>query len=282
MRAGLPYMVASALAFAGMGVFVKLAGQRIPSQEIVLARAVVALLLSLVMLAHAGVAPFGRHRGLLLLRGVFGFAGLSCVFYAVTRLPLAEATVIQYLHPVFTGALAWLFLGERVPRALGLAVPLSLAGVVFVAQPAALFGGEVSLPALGVLAALFGAVFSACAYVVVRRLSRDEHPLVIVLYFPLVTVPATLPFLVGRMVVPVGVEWLWLLLVGLCAQVGQIALTRGIQLETAARATSLSYLQVVFAAGFGVLVFGEVPTGFAVAGACLVMLGAYVAARRES
>jgi drug/metabolite transporter (DMT)-like permease len=263
-----------------MGALVKLAGARLPSQEIVFARAVVALVLSFGLLRRAGVPLLGQNRPLLLLRGVFGFLGLSCVFYAVSHLPLAEATVIQYLHPVFTALLAFALLGEAVGRRLLASLALSFVGMLLVARPAGLLGlGTSDLDSFAVAVAVAGAFFSACAYVVVRRLSAHENALVIVFYFPLVTVPATLPTLLTGSVWPRGLEWALLLGVGVMAQIGQVALTRGMALEPAARATALSYLQVAFAAALGVLVFGEVPDAWVLAGALSILVGAYLTSR---
>ena len=281
-RPGVRYMAASALAFSVMSVFVKAAGERIPSQEIVLARAVVALALSWVLLRRAGISPWGEQRGLLLLRGTFGFLGLLCVFYSLTHLPLAEATVIQYLHPVFTGLLAALLLGERGDRALAVGVVLSLAGVTAVAKPAALLSGGGALPPLALAAALGGAFFSACAYVTVRRLAASEHPLVIVFYFPLVAAPASIPTVIPVWVWPTASEWLLLLGVGVATQLGQVALTRGMQHEPAGRATALSYLQVAFAALWGALFFGELPDAWTLFGALLILGGTALAAFRGS
>src|SRR5688572_20362062 len=99
-------MIVSAFAFSVMTLLVKLAGQRIPSQEIVTVRAALTLLLSYAALRRAGLPVLGTRRPLLIVRGLFGFAALSCIYYAVTHMPLAEATVIQYLHPPFTALLA--------------------------------------------------------------------------------------------------------------------------------------------------------------------------------
>lgn len=273
-------MVASALAFSLMTVAVKVVGERLPSQEIVLARAIVSLVLSYGLLRRAGVATLGTRRGLLALRGVCGFLGLSCVFYAVTHLPLAEATVLQYLHPTFTALIAAVALRERIGFGTTAASLLSLLGVVLVARPEWLTGALVPgahagppLAPLALAAAIGGAFFSGAAYVVVRRLARTEHPLVIVLYFPLITVPATLPTLIGGIVWPSGVEWLWLLAIGVLTQIGQVALTHGLARLPAARGTALSYVQVVFAIVWGALFFGEVPGWSSWIGAGLVIAG---------
>jgi drug/metabolite transporter (DMT)-like permease len=265
-------MIGSAFAFSVMSLLVKGAGERLPSQEIVLARALVSLVISWALLRRAGVEPWGRRRALLLLRGVLGFAALSCVFYALTRLPLAAATVIQYLHPVFTAVLAAALLGERVGRRLPLSIALGLLGVVLVTRPAVLFGAVATpLDPFAVVVAVAGALLTACAYVVVRKLASAEHPLVIVLYFPLVTVPASLPALAGGAIWPRGWEWALLLGVGVFTQIGQVALTRGMQLEPAGRATALSYSQVLFAALWGVLFFGEIPGPSTATGAALIL-----------
>ena len=119
---------------------VKLAGERIPSQEIVLARSLVSLVISYGLLRRANVPPWGHDRGGLWLRGLTGFAALSCVYAAVTHLPLADATVIHYLNPAFTALLAGVLLGERISAGSVIATTLCLVGVVLVAKPEALFG----------------------------------------------------------------------------------------------------------------------------------------------
>jgi len=278
-------MMQSAFAFSVMAALVKQAGARLPTQEIVLARALVSLALSYLLLVGARVSPWGTRRGLLLLRGLVGYVALSCVFYALTHLPLAEATVIQYLHPMFTALLAAVLLRERAGASLAVSMVLSLVGVGLVSRPSLLTGREgVALDELAVAVAIAGAFLSACAYVVVRRLARSEHPLVIVLYFPLVSVPASIPAVVPSFVMPVGWEWTMLAGIGVCTQLGQVYLTRGLQHEPAGRATALSYMQVVFAATWGVLVFGEVPDAWTIVGALLILGGtltAVQASRRE-
>jgi drug/metabolite transporter (DMT)-like permease len=158
---------------------------------------------------------------------------------------------------------------------------VSLVGVAVVAQPAWLTDAmqragapvaataEIDPWAVGL--GLAGAFFSAAAYVTVRRLSSTEHPLVIVLYFPLVTVPATLPTVLSALIWPTPIEWLGLLGVGIAAQAGQVWLTRGLAALPAARGTALSYIQVVFAAILGLVFFAEPIRATTVLGAALVI-----------
>jgi len=263
------WMLSSALSFSLMGVCVKAVGSRIPVAEVVLARSAVSLVLSVLMLRQAGLAPWGQRRGLLVLRGVIGTAALLCVFAALTQLPLAPATVLQYLQPTFTALLAWLLLGERVGGRVLLAALLGLLAVALLGSPRDLVGllGPLAepllglrgtpLPLTGVLLALAGALLSACAYVSVRALGRSEHPLVIVFYFPLVGLVLTAPPVLLQPVRPSAAEALALVGVGLFTQLGQIGITKGLLGMPAARATAMSYGQVPLAALWGWWIFRE-------------------------
>jgi len=274
-------MLASGAAFAGMTAAAKFVGARLPVFEIVFVRAALSVLVTLVLLHRAREPALGSRRPLLWLRGLFGFAGVSCSFYAVIHLPLAEATLLQFTHPLFTVALAALVLGEHIERGVVLGVPLSVVGVLTVVRPAFLFGGAPApLDGFAVAVAISGAFFAADAYVSVRHLARTgEHPLAIVLSFPLVSSVLALPLMLADFVWPLGAEWLWLLGAGACAQVGQMCLTRGIQLLPASRATVFSYTQIVFAAALGALLFAERPDAWTLAGGALVLGGAWLAGR---
>lgn len=272
-------MLASALAFSLMGVCVKQVGGRIPAAEVVLARAIVSVALSWWLLQRAGVDPWGQRRGLLILRGAIGTVALLCVYAALALLPLASATVLQYLYPTITALLAWLMLGEPIGRRVLLAMLLGWIGVLLVAQPGGLLQGASALPPLAVLIAIGGALFTALAYVSVRSLGSSEHPLVIVFYFPLVALPMSLPLVALDPVLPTPVELLWLVGVGIFTQLGQVALTRGLTALPAAQATAISYVQVAFAGLWGWLVFGEGLDGWTVAGAGLVLAATLVSLR---
>lgn len=274
------FMALSALSFAVMSACVKVAGDTgIPILQIIAVRAVISIGLSYASIRRAGVNVLGYHRGLLLARGVTGFLALTCVFYALLNLPLALATLLQYLHPIFTAVLAWLFLREIPDRATLVCVALSLCGMVTILWPTFSAGSAPvsSLFAIGI--GLCGAFGSAIAYTIVRRLTRSEHPDVIVIYFPLVCLPGTLLFGGMDFVMPGLTGFLALLGVGVFAQMGQLTLTRAMALDKASRAVSLSYLQIVFAAVIGVIYFGEHPASHTLLGSAFVLLGAAVVFR---
>ncbi|HUE77937.1 MAG TPA: DMT family transporter, partial [Longimicrobiales bacterium] len=278
---GLRYMATGAFFFSVMSLLVKLAGRGVPSQEIVFARSLIMTVLSFALLRRQGIAPLGRQRGLLIVRGLFGFAALSCFYYAIVHLPLADATVIQYTNPVFTALLAAVLLSERLRlREVGL-VLVSLAGVVLMARPAFLFGGvseRLDMVAAGI--ALLGAVLSAGAYVTVRRLGATEDPLVIVFYFAALSTIGSLPLTAMDAVMPTAAEWAALAGIGVLTQFGQVLMTKGLRAEAAGRAMAVGYMQIVFAAIWGALFFAEFPDLWGFAGALLIVAGTFGIARR--
>jgi drug/metabolite transporter (DMT)-like permease len=274
-------MLMGTVFFSAMSVFAKLAGERLPTMELVLARVIVTLVMSWWVIKGLGIYPWGNNKRLLLMRGFAGFMGLSCYFYSITHLPLADATVIQFCNPMLAALIAVFALKEPLRMIDVIATVCSMVGVVLVAQPTLLFTSGVHLDPVAVLIGVVGAVFSAIAYVVIRRLGSTEHHMVVVFYFPLVTGPASLPILaLEGLVLPKGVEWLLLLGIGVAAQLGQIEITKGFKLETAGRASSVTYLQIVLAYTWGILLFGEVPNAISVVGALLVVLGIFSVTRR--
>jgi len=273
------FMLISALAFALMSALVKEAGQLgIPLLQIIFVRAVISVVLSLADILRAGVHPLGHRRVLLFGRGLSGFLALTGVFYALLHLSMAQATLLQYLHPVFTALLAFLFLAERPTTATIACIVLSLLGLACIVSPYWWEPDNAGVSFWPVVAGLAGAFGSGVAYTLVRKLVATEHPSVIVLYFPLVCLPGTLLLGGGDFVWPTVTGWWVLLGVGCFTQFGQLALTKAMQLDAASRVTSLSYVQIIFAAVLGWLFFGEIPTQTTLLGGGLILLGAVVSA----
>ena len=275
-------MATSALAFSGMSLFVKMASAELPAMEIVALRSVFMVAASLGFLRLARVSPFGVNRRLLVARGLVGAGALSLLYAGLTRLPLGEAVTLQNTAPVWTALFAALVLGERVRAGIVASVAASLVGVVLVAQPAALFGAA-GLDAVGVALVMAAAVLMGLAYVAVRKLRETDHPLAIIFALSWAGLVLSVPFALGggwRWPSPDG--WALVLGVGLTTQVGQWTLTRGLYLLDAATATAVGYVQIVFAFAWGVLVFGDVPTGVQLLGAGIVVASvvALVAGRR--
>lgn len=283
MSRGLLYMACAAFFFSLMSLQVKIAGATLPLGEIVFARALVTLSISYTVLRLSGIPIWGNNKRLLILRGVFGFLALNAFYYSVLHLPLAEATVLHFMSPIFTAILAALVLREKLGFRELFGSLLSLAGVVVFAAPASLFGGPPSaMPGAAIVVGLLAAVASAFAYSTVRELRRTDDPNVIVFYFPLIALPGSAPLLLLDARWPVGMEWLLLLGIGVTTQIAQMFLTRAIHLEPAGRVSSISYVQILFAAVWSALVFGQFPNGHGLIGMLLVVAGTTIVVTRRS
>lgn len=281
-RSGATSMLLCGFFFSLMSLLVKAVGTRMPSQEVVFARALVSMAVAYVLVRRANPGNWGNRKGLLFVRGLVGFLALSCFFYALIHLPLADATVIQYTSPVFTAWLGWLLLAEALTPGEAVLSGAGLLGVLLIARPTFLFGGEMRLDLFATLVGLCGAVFSAMAYVSVRTLGRTEHPAIIVFWFTVVTVPASMPgMLLTNAVWPTATEVLLLAGVGVTAVLGQLYLTHGLRLQTAGRATAIGYVQIVFAATWGMIFFHERPDALSLLGAALVLVSVVTLARRR-
>lgn len=268
---GVLYMTLSALAFSIMSVLVKVESPRLPTGEIVLARAVFTLVISYWMLRRLELPVWGTKRGALVLRGLLGSGALACYYLAIAHLPLADATTLHFTQPLLTSLLAWWLLGERVGWAAAFAIACGLAGVTLVVHPGMPLGGGAD--PFGVTIALASAVLSSIAYVTVRQLAKSEHPLVIVFYFPLIATPLAIPWALYDFVWPSAVDWLALVGIGISTQVGQVFLTKALMIEQASRATAVGYIQICFAVLWQLAVFGQLPALGTVLGAALVIAG---------
>ncbi|MEZ5573911.1 MAG: DMT family transporter [Halioglobus sp.] len=272
---GARYMLVSALGFALMATCVKLVASRgVPLLEIVAARSLVSLVISYADVRRKGLSLWGTQRALLAARGIVGVLALICVYYALATLPLAEATLLQYMHPVFTALLGLLVLKESIQLSTLICILLSIVGMIIMVEPGIFIDATPALPTFSVLIALAGAFGSAVAYVIVRRLSVHEDASVIIFYFPLIALPLSAVLLGDQFVMPDAVTLVFLLLVGIFTQIGQLGLTHAMRVETAGKAAAFSYVQVIFAALLGWLVFAEIPSLWTLVGGGLIVTGA--------
>ena len=265
-------MLLSTLLFAGMNACVKQL-HHLPTLEIIFFRSIFSIVASYVALRRLGVAPFGHNRRLLISRGSTGALALICYFLSLQNLPLATAVTVQYLAPIFTAVMGIWLVGEGVRGWQWLLFGLSFGGVLLVQQggPVAAAGGASGLLFLGI--GVLGALVSGLSYNAIRNLRGREHPLVIVFYFPLISLPISAVACLFHWVAPHGIDWFWLLACGIFTQGAQLTMTRAYQMERLSRVAPLNYLGMFYALGLGYLFFNERFGLLAYGGMALVLLG---------
>jgi drug/metabolite transporter (DMT)-like permease len=263
---GVRQMFYSALAFSLANVFVKQLSH-LPAMEIVLFRCLVGTAFCFYGLHQVGADWKGSNRKQLLLRGLFGTTALYFFFVTVQNIPLASAMTIQYLSPIFTTIIAIFLLRENVKRMQWLFYAIAFAGVLFIER----FDTRISF--FFVFIGVVSAFCSGVAYNLVRSLREREHPLTVVLHFQLIGVVAGFVFTIFNWRTPRGWDWLFLFLVGLSSQFGQIFLTNALQKEKAASVAIVNYSGLIYGLLFGWFVFGETQTIESVIGMSLVVCG---------
>ena len=271
------YMLISALGFALMGACVKIVSTYgIPVLEIVAARAIVSALISYADIKRKKISIWGNNTPLLIARGTVGAFSLIFVYYAITTLPLAEATILQYLHPVFTAILALLFLKENIQRSTITCILLCLLGLLIMIQPNLLHDNSTHYSWLSIGAGILGAFGSAVAYILVKKLTQTDDSSVIVFYFPIIAIPISIFLLGSDFVMPslsvLGV----LILVGIFTQIGQIGLTKALHSADANKATAYAYVQVIFSVFIGWAYFSETPVTTTLIGGGVIITGALI------
>jgi drug/metabolite transporter (DMT)-like permease len=266
---GIKYILLSTIFFALMNVGVKYL-KAMPAHEIVFFRAVVTLVVVYFLLRLRGLNPRGNNKKYLILRGVTVTAGLIMYFYTLQRMPLASAVTIQYLSPIFTIIIAGIMLKEPPRTVQWLFFLISFAGVVMVKG----FDARVTVPELSIGVA--SAACSGLAYNFIRKLKDFDHPLVVVFYFPLVTVPIVGLYTFTHWVNPNPKEWIIMILVGLATTAAQIFMTKAYQIDKAANISNYNYLGTVYAIIIGYFFFGETLGPLAAGGIGLIILGVYL------
>lgn len=267
--------IAAAFMFAAMGAVIKAASAHLPNEMVVFFRNFFGLLALLPWLLRGGVRALATQRfGSHLTRSLAGLAAMYCFFYAIAKLHLAEAVLLNFTAPLFTPFIALLWLHERVERNVWWAIIVGFVGVALILKP----GMDIFSPAA--LIGLASGALAAFAVVNIRRMSETEPTTRIVFYFSTVSVIVSALPLLWRWQTP-GPEALGLMVVaGIFATSGQLLLTRGYALAPAALVGPFTYSSVVFAALFGWLLWGEMPDTLSLAGAVLVCLAGIMAMRK--
>ncbi|MCA6074847.1 DMT family transporter [Fulvivirga sedimenti] len=247
---GVGFMLLATFVFALMNVFVKLL-PAIPAVEIVFFRSLISLVISVVILRSQGVSIWGKSRGWLLLRGTAGAIALVLYFITIQLIPLATAVTIQFITPIFTTIIGIFINRERVAPVQWIFFLIAFSGVLLVQ------GFDPRITPQLLLIGVVAAFFSGLAYNFIRKLKTSEHPLVIIFYFPLVTMPLTGAYSAFKWVQPSGWEWVFLLMVGVLTQIAQYYMTRAYQEEELNKVASVSYIGIFYALIFGWVIFGE-------------------------
>lgn len=284
---GILYMLIASLSFAVMGGFAKVVSEVLPAVEVTFFRNVFGVVLIGYAIYKSPLKQIGGKPLLLLFRGVMGFSALLAYFYIIAYIPLGEAVTYNKTSPIFVAIFAFLFLGERLPGSAVFAVLLGFVGILLIAQPEGGMFDKYDL--LGI----FSGLGAALAYTSIRELRQyydtraivmsfmgvgTVAPLMLMLVTPYVNPPQELDFMFAAFVMPEGILWFYILMMGLSATFSQIWMTKAYEHTKAGIVGTISYSNIVFALVIGIALGDPIPDIWTFLGILLVITSGLIVA----
>lgn len=266
---GIMCIITSAFFFALMNLFVRLSGD-LPSIQKSFFRNLVALLFAFfIMIKNKDKFKIKKREDLkyLILRSTFGTIGILCNFYAVDRLLLADASMLNKMSPFFAIIFSFFLLKEKISPFQLSAVLVAFCGSLFVIKPS--FELSAFLPAF---IGLMGGIGAGAAYTFVRKLGTlGVKGSFIVFFFSSFSCLVTLPFLIFDYMPMSALQIFYLILAGLSATGGQFAVTFAYCYAPAREISVFDYSQILFSAILGLFVFGQIPDGYSFLGYSIII-----------
>lgn len=266
-RQGILFIIGAGFFFALMTFFVRLSGD-LPTMEKAFFRNAVAAVVAAFLLIRAKEPFYAPKKswGGLFMRSFCGTVGLICNFYAIDRLNIADANMLNKLSPFFAIIMSTFILKEKANKVEWGAVVLAFTGALLVIKPS--FDIQFVYGLIGAL----GGLGAGIAYTYVRKLGKMgvKGP-VIVLCFSLFSCVVTLPFfIIGYKPMDMA-QFACLMLAGICAAGGQICITTAYTKAPAKEISVFDYTQIVFAALLGILFLDQIPDVLSIAGYIVII-----------
>jgi drug/metabolite transporter (DMT)-like permease len=248
----------SVVCLATMAALIKLAeiGGAHLSEILFFRQAVGVPLVAAIIAAGPGLATIRTGQlSAHIVRAVVGLTSMTCLFTAVTLLPLAESTTLQFTIPIFATILGALVLKEPTGWHRWLAVITGFVGVIIVARP-----GTGHFAFWGTIAGISAGFLTAVVSILLRRIGRTESAFTTVFWFAsLSMIPLSIAYAFDHRDHPLHI-WLLLIGVGVAGNLGQIALTSALKLGPVSIVVPMDYSTLIWATLFGWLLFGALPS----------------------
>ena len=265
---GILCILFAAFGFSLMSFFVRISGD-IPTMEKAFFRNAVAIIASLILLIRSGekIRIKKGCMGDIFLRCVFGTSGLIANFYAIDKLNIADANMLNKLSPFFAILISIPILKEKPKKIDILAVLVAFLGAMLIVRPT---GSNMQL--VPALIGLYGGFGAGAAYVFVRKLGKKgERTPIIVLCFSIFSTAVAIPFIAVNYIPLKPMQLLCLVMAGLSATIGQFGITSAYKYAPAKEISVFDYTQVIFAAILGMLFLGELPQAMSFIGYVIII-----------
>jgi drug/metabolite transporter (DMT)-like permease len=274
---GALWLLLSCFGFSVMATFVKFAAREVSPFEITFFRCFFGLLVLAPAIAWHGIGALRtKHLGMHAWRGILGATAMGCAYFGLSRMPLATYNALSFSKPLFAVILAVIVLRETVRWRRWAATIVGLLGVMIMMRP----GTEAFDP--NGLFAMGDALSIAILITVLKKLPAYERPLAMLFYFGLVSSPIALLLALPHWSWPSGATWLMLAAIGAVGALSQYWWILAFRTGEASAVAPFDYSRLLFSAVMGFAFFAEVPDGWTLAGAALIVASTIYIARREA
>jgi drug/metabolite transporter (DMT)-like permease len=266
MKNGVILSILSSLVFSVMNALVKAVSLTIPAAEVVFFRSVIGTAIIYFMMRRSKVAFSKKGVPMLLVRGLLGSMYLLAYFYTISKIPLADASILAHLSTIFVVILSAVFLKEKVSKRTFYILPLVFLGAILLIKPF-----NYSSYSIYALVGILSALFAAGAATSIRYLSKLHHPYEIIFYFLATGTIISIPLMWNSFVIPTPLEFFYLACIGVVSLLGQIFLTKAFTHENIVVVEVTRYIGIVFNAMWGFLFWTEVPDVYTVIGGLFII-----------
>jgi drug/metabolite transporter (DMT)-like permease len=270
---GIFFILLSAFSFACMSACVRLAGD-MNTFEKAMFRNLVAMIIAGVMVArqHVPTKLTAENRRYVWLRSVFGTIGLACNYYAISRINLADANMLNKMSPFFAVIFSAIILKEKIGLKQILLVIGAFLGSLLIIKPS-----PSNLQLFPAVIGAIGGVGAGAAYTCVRAATMHGAPkTLVVFFFSTFSTIAMIPLALLDFTMPSPMQWLWLILCGVCGACGQFAVTNAYSYAPAREISVYDYSQIIFSALLGFFIFDQIPDALSFLGYVIIIVLALI------
>ncbi len=259
-------MILSTLAFSLMNAFVKYL-LHFDANELVFFRSLGSLILTMTYLVYYKIPLLGNKRGLLVLRGLCGVTSMTLFFMSLKYLTLGSAVSLRYIAPIFAAVFAVFLLKEKIKMIQWVFFAIAFSGVL------TLKGYDSEVSSLGMFLVLGASAFSGLVFILINKIGKRDHPVVIVNYFMAIATLVGGVLSINNWITPTGGEWLSLIGLGFFGFFGQLFMTKAFQIASTNQVAPIKYVEVIFTVLLGIFWFGEIYTLWSILGIFLIITG---------
>ena len=272
------WMTGTLFSFSLMAICARELSQEIATPQTLFFRSAIGLVcISIILLVSNERVKIQTNRlGLHTLRNIFHFAGQYGWFLGIALLPLAEVFALEFTVPIWTLIIAALVLGEKITARKVAAIMLGTLGVVVILQPGVAIIDTASFIVLA------SAICYAVSHTTTKSLSSSDSAMSILFYMCLVQLPIGVFLSLSSWVWPAGLQWLWLLVIGLIALSAHYCMVKAMQYAEATTVVTLDFFRLPLIALVGVLLYSEQFEFSLLIGGLLMLIGNIVSLKQPA